>query len=71
MTDSISARAMTPYAVGDRIKMKKPHPCGGYDWEVYRVGADIGLQCQRCQRRVMLTRREIARRISSHIRAAG
>ncbi len=42
--------------------MRKQHPCGGWLWEVTRLGADIGLQCQTCQRRVMLSRRELSRR---------
>lgn len=49
-------------AMGDRVEMRKPHPCGGSLWEVVRVGADIGLRCERCGRRVMLDRRTFARR---------
>lgn len=45
--------------------MRKQHPCGGWLWEVTRLGADIGLQCQTCQRRVMLSRRELSRRAKS------
>lgn len=46
----------------DTVRMRKPHPCGSYDWTVTRLGADIGLECLGCGRRVMLTRRELARR---------
>jgi len=46
----------------DVVHMKKPHPCGSYEWKVIRLGADIGLECKGCGRRVMLTRRELARR---------
>jgi len=42
--------------------MRKPHPCGSTDWKVTRLGADIGLECLGCGRRVMLTRRELQRR---------
>ena len=45
------------------LRMRKPHPCGSYEWIVVRLGADIGLECKGCGRRVMLTRRELARRI--------
>lgn len=48
--------------VGDIVKMRKQHPCGGWLWEVTRIGADIGLLCQTCQRRVMLSRRELNNR---------
>jgi len=46
-----------------RVRLRKPHPCGSYEWKVVRLGADIGLECKGCGRRVMLTRRELARRI--------
>jgi len=46
----------------DILQLRKPHPCGGYEWRVVRLGADIGLACLTCQRRVMLTRREVEKR---------
>lgn len=54
--------------IGDVVEMRKPHPCGGLQWQVVRVGADIGLVCLTCQRRVMLARREFARRAKKFIR---
>lgn len=50
-------------AIGDKLNLRKPHPCGGFEWEVVRLGADIGLVCLTCNRRVLLSRRELARRI--------
>ncbi|MFN8452257.1 MAG: DUF951 domain-containing protein [Anaerolineae bacterium] len=49
--------------VGDRVQLRKAHPCGSMEWTVYRVGADIGLRCAGCGRRVMLTRSEFSRRL--------
>jgi len=49
--------------VGDVACMRKQHPCGGFEWEVTRVGADIGMKCLKCGRRVMLTREEFERRV--------
>jgi hypothetical protein len=49
----------------DVIRLRKPHPCGGYEWKVVRLGADIGLECLTCKRRVILTRRELARRVKT------
>lgn len=49
--------------VDDLLQLRKPHPCGSYVWKVYRLGADIGIQCQVCDRRVMLPRRTIAKRL--------
>lgn len=55
---------------GDRAILRKPHPCGGRDWIVTRTGADIGLQCATCGRRVMLEREEFERRVVRIDRAA-
>lgn len=52
-----------PFAVGDVVRLRKPHPCGVSDWKVVRLGADIGLKCQGCGRRVLLPRRELERRL--------
>ncbi len=48
--------------LGDVLRLRKPHPCGGFEWTVVRLGADIGLTCDRCGRRVLLPRREVQRR---------
>ncbi len=47
----------------DKIRLSKPHPCGSYEWKIVRLGADIGLECLKCGHRVLLTRRELARRL--------
>jgi len=49
--------------LGDVVRLKKPHPCGSYTWEVYRLGADIGLRCQSCGRHILLPRSELERRV--------
>ena len=51
--------------VGDIATMRKTHPCGSKTWEVYRIGADIGLKCQGCGRRVMLPRRQFERAVKA------
>lgn len=51
----------------DVVRLRKPHPCGSYDWTVVRLGADIGLRCQGCSRRVLLPRRELERRLKSFV----
>ncbi|NLG51475.1 MAG: DUF951 domain-containing protein [Chloroflexi bacterium] len=43
--------------IGDVVQLRKTHPCGSQEWLVTRIGADIGLKCQGCGRKVMLTRR--------------
>lgn len=57
--------------VGDVVQTRKPHPCGGDQWEVFRIGADIGLRCLGCQRRVLLPRREFEKAVRKFIRRAG
>jgi hypothetical protein len=54
---------LTPIAIGDRVRMRKPHPCGGFEWTISRVGADIGLKCATCGRRALLTRRDFEKRL--------
>jgi hypothetical protein len=48
--------------IGDIVRLKKKHPCGSYEWQVVRLGADIGLKCLVCQRRVLLERSALERR---------
>lgn len=58
-----SKSAAWDYDLGDILKLRKTHPCGGDEWKVVRLGADIGLECLTCKRRILLPRRELNRRI--------
>ena len=49
--------------IGDVLRLKKAHPCGGHLWEVGRLGADIGITCQKCRRYVLLPRSYLQRRV--------
>lgn len=51
--------------VGDVVQLRKAHPCGGDVWEVVRIGADIGVVCRGCGRRVLLDRSRFQRRVKS------
>ncbi len=62
---------LTPIALGDAVRMRKPHACGGFDWIVVRLGHDIGIKCVTCNRRVLLPRRDFERRLARHTPAAG
>jgi hypothetical protein len=53
--------------LGDVLRFRRPHPCGGTDWRVDRLGADIGLRCLRCDRHVMIDRRVVERRLASFV----
>lgn len=45
------------YDVGDIVKMKKKHPCGSFEWEILRVGADFRLKCTGCGHQIMIARK--------------
>jgi hypothetical protein len=53
--------------IGDVYTLRKPHPCGSYDWRVVRVGADIGMRCVGCDHKVMLPRSEFERRVKKMV----
>ena len=53
--------------LGDVVRLRKVHPCGGYDWEVVRLGADIGIRCRSCGRRVLLERRVFEKRVEEFL----
>jgi hypothetical protein len=54
----------------DIVRLRKPHPCGSYDWRVVRLGADIGLKCLGCGHRVLLPRSTFERRLKTFISRA-
>jgi len=53
--------------IGDILQLKKTHPCGGNTWQVVRLGADIGIVCLKCRRRVLIPRPELERRIKEFV----
>jgi hypothetical protein len=57
--------------IDDLVQLRKPHPCGSYEWRVVRIGADIGLKCQLCGRRVLMDRRNFNKRVKRVIRRSG
>ena len=50
--------------LGDVVRLRKAHHCGASAWQVVRLGADIGLACQGCGRRVLLERRRLEARFA-------
>ncbi len=51
----------------DVVRLRKPHPCGALDWTVVRLGADIGLRCHGCNRKVLLPRRTLEKRLKTFV----
>lgn len=53
--------------LGDVLRLRKDHPCGNFDFEVVRLGADIGLRCVVCNRRILLARSLLERRLERFV----
>ncbi|MBM4438576.1 MAG: DUF951 domain-containing protein [Actinobacteria bacterium] len=53
------------FRLGDLLALRKPHPCGGREWQVVRVGADIGVVCRTCNRRILMARSDLEKRVKS------
>ena len=51
------------FEIGDIIKLKKKHPCGSFEWEVLRVGADFRLKCFGCGHQIMIARRLVEQNV--------
>jgi hypothetical protein len=56
---------------GDVVRLKKKHPCGCDRWQVFRVGADIGIKCEKCHRRLFLERGVFERRVKVFLSKSG
>ena len=54
---------MDQLGLEDVVRLKKAHPCGGFEWEVVRVGADIRIRCTTCDHRVMMPRAALEKRV--------
>jgi len=57
------------FEIGDILELRKPHPCGGHTWTVIRLGADIGIRCHECGRKVLMPRSELEKRVKKRIPA--
>jgi len=54
--------------VGDVLQLRRQHPCGSREWQVVRLGADIGLVCEGCGHRILMDRLDVERRFTGWIR---
>jgi len=54
--------------LGDVVRLRRAHPCGGRTWLVDRLGADIGIRCETCGRHVLVERAALERRIEGFVR---
>ena len=58
---------MSEVDIDDIVRLRKKHPCGSYDWQIVRLGLDIGLVCQGCQRRILMPRSTFNKRMKTII----
>jgi len=49
------------------LLLRRAHPCGGTEWLVDRLGADIGIRCRTCGRHVLMERRTLERRLETFV----
>lgn len=61
---------IVPIRLGDVVALKRSHACGGNEWEVTKLGLDIGLRCLSCDHKVRLLRSRFDRRFTGYIRRA-
>ncbi len=57
--------------LGDKLKMKKKHPCGCDIFTVTRIGMDFKLRCDGCSHEVMVPRIKVQKSIKKIIKADG
>jgi hypothetical protein len=65
----MSARRNGPLeiVVGDVVELRKVHPCGSREWTVTGLGADIRLRCNGCERRILMPRRTLEKRLKRFV----
>ncbi len=59
--------AVVEFRIDDVVQLRKPHPCGGSEWRIDRLGADIGLRCSTCRHRILLTRPILEKRLKTFV----
>jgi hypothetical protein len=62
---TLIAMTLLDIQVDDIVRLRKQHPCGGWQWRVFRTGADIGIVCLTCHRRLMMPRHKFRKAIKA------
>lgn len=58
-----------PLRVGDRVQLKKEHPCGGRIFAILRVGSEVRVKCETCARDMTMDRIKLEKAIKQHFPA--
>ena len=53
--------------IGDHLILRKKHACGGDEWEVWRLGMDIGIKCVKCGRKLKMVRSKLEKGVKEVI----
>lgn len=61
---------MKKFDIGDIVQMKKQHPCGSNQWQIYRTGMDFGIKCLGCGRTLMIPRPKFEKSVKKIIQKA-
>ena len=64
---AVPDRPILDLLLGDVVRLRRTHPCGGDTWLVDRLGADIGLRCRTCGRHVLIERATLERRLAGFV----
>jgi hypothetical protein len=64
---AVPDRPILELLLGDVVRLRRTHPCGGDTWLIDRLGADIGLRCQTCGRHVLIERATLERRLADFV----
>ena len=55
------------FQIGDKVELKKVHPCGSKIWEITRIGVDFKLKCEGCGHVIMIERPKAIKTIKNKI----
>ncbi|MBQ4119685.1 MAG: DUF951 domain-containing protein [Clostridia bacterium] len=58
-------------SIGDKLLMKKKHPCGSNTFTVLRIGMDFRLRCDGCNHEIMIPRINAEKGLKKVIKANG
>ncbi|EKU48181.1 DUF951 domain-containing protein [Staphylococcus massiliensis] len=51
------------YQLNDIVEMKKQHACGTNRFKIIRMGADIRIKCEHCDRSIMMPRQTFNKKL--------
>ncbi|MZP44191.1 DUF951 family protein [Heliobacterium gestii] len=62
---------MAHFSIGDKVRLRKTHPCGSTDWEITRTGMDFRIRCLGCDHQVLIPRVKFEKAVKTVIARVG